>query len=47
MSFLEPIVYLFAISNMYVYLLFAKVVLLDTIYSLKFWEAVFTAQFVP
>ena len=36
MRFAEPIVCLFAISNMYVYLLFAKIILLDTINSLKF-----------
>ena len=43
--FVEPIVRLFAIcySNMYVYLLFAKMILLtiDTIYSLKFLRSCF------
>ena len=45
MCFVEPIVRLFAIrySNIYVYFLFAKTILLDTIYLLKFCEAVFTA----
>ena len=43
MCFVEPIVRLFAIrySNMYVNLLFAKMILLDTIYSLKFLRICF------
>ena len=46
MCFVEPIaVCLFAIcySNVYVHLLFIKIILLDTIYLPKFCEAVFTA----
>ena len=43
MYFVEPIVHLFAIRylNMYVYSLFAKIILLDTIYSLKFLRSFF------
>ena len=43
MCFVEPIVCLFAIRylNMYVYFLFAKTILLDTIYSLKFLRSCF------
>ena len=43
--FVEPIVRLFAIcySNMYVYLLFAKIILLDTIYSLRFLRSCFSS----
>ena len=41
MCFAEPIVCLFTISNMYVYLLFAKVILLDNINSLKFLQSCF------
>ena len=43
MYFVEPIVRLFAIRdlNMYVYSLFANIILLDTIYSLKFLRSCF------
>ena len=41
MRFAEPIVCLFTTSNMYVYLLFAKVTLLDNINFLKFLQSCF------
>ena len=43
MCFVEPVVRLYAIhySNMYVYSLFAKIILLDTIYLLKFFAKLF------
>ena len=43
MYFVEPIVRLFAIRdlNMYVYSLFANIISLDTIYSLKFSRSCF------
>ena len=43
MYFVEPIVRLFAIRdlNMYVYSLFANIILLDTIYFLKFLRSCF------
>ena len=44
MYFVEPIVWIaIPYLNMYIYLLFANIILLDTIYSLNFCKADFAA----
>ena len=44
MCFVEPIVRLYAIHylNMYIYLLFPKIILSDTIYLLKYFAKLFS-----